>query len=93
MTKFYKAEFSFSLVKEKYKNRINESLNNISMEELKNLTKWYIRKIEQAPKEKPNLISLYEQIRCYGNISLEKYLINNNKNPDLVDEYKPHLKG
>ena len=39
ITKFCKAEFRCSLVKERRRNRINENLNDMSMEKLKNFTK------------------------------------------------------
>ena len=52
MTRYYKAEYKFSLVKEKYGKRLDENLNTINMEELMNLTKWFAQKKENIPKER-----------------------------------------
>ena len=93
MKKYYKAEWEFSLIKEKYKSTLDDKVNDMNITELTTLCKWYLRKGESMPKEKNDLISKYRQIKTRGSKPLIEFLIDNGKTREEYAERQPYPSG
>ena len=66
-------------MKEKYGSRLDDNLQELNQTELTMLVKWFLRKNEQVPKEKNELISCYQNVKTRGSKPLIEYLIDNGK--------------